>query len=416
MNGKNNKEEKLRILFVGMSWPPVTFLGRLVKGLADAGEEVTVACSKRPGIEWISHPEIRWLKTPAWNGFIPFRVVSLGWRFLMAFIFARQDLQTFSPYISTYKKFRRRIYAWNLLLPYAGKRWDLIYFPWNSSAIAHLPLFELGSPVVISCRGSQINIAPHNPTRSKIRKLLSVTFQRAKVVHCVSEAIKMEAARQGLDPAKSWIIRPAVDPEFFCPGDVEVNKQVFRVITVGSLNWVKGYEYALLAVRKLADAGIPIRLEIIGKGPELARVLYTIDDLGLKDHVILSGRLRPEEIKERLQQADAFVLSSLSEGISNAALEAMACEKPIVTTNCGGMQEAVEDGVEGFVVSIRDSEGMANALQTLWQEPKLRRQMGVSARKRIIRDFNLENQIEQFRELYHSATKLGSPPPIQRVS
>ena len=145
------------------------------------------------------------------------------------------------------------------------------------------------------------------------------------------------------------------------------------------------------------------------KGAELSRILFTIEDIGLKDRVRLLGSMKAYEIRERLQGADAFVLSSLSEGISNAALEAMACGIPIVTTNCGGMEEAVEDGVEGFVVSIRDADAMARALRTLWQEPGLRRQMGSSRSQRIIRQFNLENQIEEFRKLFYSVTDFASP-------
>lgn len=308
------------------------------------------------------------------------------------------------------------MYMWNLLLPFAGKRWDLIYFPWNSTAIAHLPLFEIGCPVVISCRGSQINIAPHNPTRSRIRKGLANTFKKALAVHCVSDAIKKEAVRHGLDSGKAWMIRPAVDLNFFYPLKQELDPHRFQVMTVGSLNWVKGYEYALLAIRRLKDMGVPVRFEIIGKGRELDRILYTVEDLQLKDDVLLAGKLRPEQIRERLQHADAYLLSSLAEGISNAVLEAMACAKPIVTADCGGMREVVENGVEGFVVPVRDIEAMAKALQTLWQEPKLRRQMGIAARERVIRDFNMENQIAQFRELYHSVADKTSIPPFRRAS
>ncbi len=409
-------QRNLRILIVGVTWPPVTFLGRLVKGLADAGEEVTVACARRPGREWLTHPGISWLETPSWDGFVPFRIVSLAYRMLSAFFRASRDLRLFAVHINSLKGWRHRMYSWNLLLPFAGKRWDLIYFPWNSTAIAHIPLFEIGCPIVISCRGSQVNIAPQNPRRSRIRKGLGITFKKAEAVHCVSDAIKNEAIRHGLDSGKARMIRPAVDANFFCPSKQELDPHRFQVITVGSLNWVKGYEYALLAIRRLKDAGVPVSFEIIGKGPELARILYTVEDLGLKNEVLLAGKLRPEQIRERLQYADAYLLSSLSEGISNAALEAMACAKPIVTADCGGMREAVEDRVEGFVVPVRDTGAMARALQTLWQEPKLRRQMGIAARERVIREFNMENQIAQFRELYHSVADKTSIPPFQRAS
>ena len=118
-----------------------------------------------------------------------------------------------------------------------------------------------------------------------------------------------------------------------------------------------------------------MRFEIIGDGPDRQRVLYTIHDLGLQECVRLLGKLAPDEVLHRLQQADAFLLSSLSEGISNAALEAMACGVPVVTTDCGGMREAVTDGEEGFVVPVRDAESMANALMKLAGDAGLRERM-----------------------------------------
>jgi glycosyltransferase involved in cell wall biosynthesis len=213
----------------------------------------------------------------------------------------------------------------------------------------------------------------------------------------VSEAIKREAIRYGLDPTKAWVIRPAVDPNFFRPREqYRSDDETFQVVTTGSLIWRKGYEYALLAVRRLVDKGTPVRFDIIGDGPERQRILYTIHDLGLERQVHLYGPLAPDEVRDQLQQADVFLLSSLSEGISNAVLEAMACGLPIVTTDCGGMNEVVTDGVEGFLVTARDPKAMAQALWTLWENPALRKQMGQAGRQRIEASFTLSQQVQEF--------------------
>lgn len=212
-----------------------------------------------------------------------------------------------------------------------------------------------------------------------------------------------EAMQFGLDPAKARVIRPAVDPEFFRPAaPARKADGRFRVVTTGSLIWRKGYEYALQAIRRLVDREVDVQFDIIGDGPERQRVLYTIIDLGLEVHVSLCGRLTPAEVRSRLQQADAFLLSSLSEGISNAVLEAMACGLPVVTTNCGGMREAVSDGVEGFVVPTRDPEAMAEALHRLATDRALARAMGRAGRERVCREFQIEDQVKQFAELYRA--------------
>jgi len=360
------QRQGLHILVVGMAWPPETFLARLLCGLLDRGVAVTLVSARRPDAAWLIRRGFHWLPSIHLKGW-PVR--HLAW-------FGRN----------------------------AARRWDLIYFPWNSAAIGHLPLFDLGLPAVISSRGSQVNIAPHNPRRAEIRAGLRSTFEKAAAVHCVSEAILTESQNFGLDPSKAVVIHPAVDVEFFCPpSERRETDDVFHVISTGSLIWVKGYEYALSAVRRLKDQGVPVKYTIIGDGPERQRVRYTIQDLGLEEQVTLSGRQPPEEVRNALQQADAFLLSSLSEGISNAVLEAMSCGLPVVTTDCGGMREAVTDGVEGFVVPVRDLDAITVSLSALWRSPERRCEQGKAGRDRVLRDFRSDHQIDEFIALSYRA-------------
>jgi colanic acid/amylovoran biosynthesis glycosyltransferase len=393
----------LRLLVVGAAWPPETFIARLLQGLAQAGIQVTLAAARKPAGEWLSQPNLRWLFTPSWERPAVERALHLFTQAAGAARRGGKDLRTLSSQLRRLKSRRERLAEWQRLLPFAGRRWDVIYFPWNSAAIEYLPLFDLGMPAVISCRGSQINVAPHNPQRGALRHGLRQTFEKAEAVHCVSHAILREAAGYGLDPRKARVIYPAVDVEFFTPlaaGEREARS--FHIVTTGSLIWRKGYEYALMAMRRLKDRGVPVDFEIIGSGPERQRLLYTIDDLGLQDCARLAGRLPPETVRQRLQQADAFLLSSLSEGLSNAALEAMACGLPVVTTDVGGMGEAIRDGVEGLLTPPRDPAALAEALERLWRDPALRARLGAAGRGRVLRDFSLPAQVAQFVELFNS--------------
>ncbi|MGH7410396.1 MAG: glycosyltransferase family 4 protein, partial [Candidatus Methylomirabilis sp.] len=387
----------LRLLVAGISWPPETFLEGLIRGLATAELDVTIAVGRRPDPESFSAAGLHFLRTAAWNGSIPLRAARLAALWCRAMILARHEVRLISPHVRRASGWVSRLRTWYLLLPFVGRRWDVIYFPWNSGAVAHLPLFELGRPAVLSCRGSQISIAPHARRRVAAREKLQSTFQKAAAVHCVSHAIRKEAMRFGLDPMKSHVIHPGVDPEVFRPSERrEPGPGLLRVVTIGSLGWVKGYEYAFQAIRCSIDVGVPICFGVGGDGAERQRMLYTIHDLRLEDHVHLLGRLTPEEVRAHLQQADVFLLSSLSEGLSNAVLEAMACGLPVVTTACGGMPEAVTDGVEGFVVPLRDPEAMAKALSTLASDAELRRRMGWAGRERVLKHFNLRRQIDEF--------------------
>jgi glycosyltransferase involved in cell wall biosynthesis len=142
------------------------------------------------------------------------------------------------------------------------------------------------------------------------------------------------------------------------------------------------------------------RLSIVGSGNEEQRIRFTIHDLGLDSHVMLHGALRPDGVRALLNDADLFVHSSLGEGISNGVLEAMASGLPVVTTDCGGMREAVTDGQEGFVVPVRDVAAMSAALAVLARDAGLRQRMGRAARATVERSFALEQQIASFASLY----------------
>jgi len=254
----------------------------------------------------------------------------------------------------------------------------------------------------VSNRGSHVNVAPHILQKEKVGQRLQIVFDKATAVHCVSEDILQAAFAFGLAPEKAKIIRPAIDPHFFTLPAEKPDTAVFHLITTGALIWRKGYEYALLTVRQLVDAGVPVHFDIIGDGEERLRLLYTIQDLELTEHVTWHGRLAPEEVRDRLQQADVFILSSLSEGISNAVLEAMGCGLPIVTTAVGGMSEAVRHEREGYLVPPRAPAEMAAKLQLLWADAELRRRLGQAARQRICAEFTLDDQVNQFIKLFET--------------
>lgn len=388
------------VLIVGISWPPETFLLHLIKGLLDRGQRITIACINKPDNDVLSNPALRWIPIVPWDGHPFSRFIQLLRLTAAALLRSPADVRHLVTVARQDPDSKAIFQLLNRLLPFAGYRWDVVYFPWNLAAIAYLGLFMMGSPVIISCRGSQINVAPHNPRRSVVHAGLKEVFGRAKAVHCVSFAIRDEALQYGLDPTKAWVIHPAVDTELFSPAnDVSTQNKVLRLITVGSLIWRKGYEYALLATRHLVNRDVPVQFMIIGDGRERQRVHYTIKDLGLDNQVSLLGHLAAREIVRHLRESDIFVLSSLSEGIANSALEAMACGLPVVTTKCGGMREAITDGVEGFVVPVRKPQAMAHALEILWQNPAMRVSMGQAARKRILRDFTLSVQVQEFLRL-----------------
>jgi colanic acid/amylovoran biosynthesis glycosyltransferase len=386
------------LLVAGVAWPPETFLRRLISGLREQGVKVTVASATRP-----DETSLGWLPLRGFGGSRVGGILRLAGGLVRATSAAARDVAVIRGFVteSPSSVRVRRAFA---LLPFCGRHWSVVYFPWLSAAAEMLPFVSaLGMKTIVSCRGSQISVARHNPRRSDFLKRLPLVFAAADAVHCVSSAILEEAVELGLEREKAVVIPPAVDAEFFSPVESSGSPRTgLRLVSVGSLIWRKGYEYLVMAVHRLLDRGLDCSLSIIGDGPELQRVAFTIQDLGLEERVTLLGHLPPEEVRDILHASDIFVLSSLSEGISNAVLEAMACGLPVVTTDCGGMREAVMDGVEGFVVPVRDPEAMAEAVDFRVENPSRREELGRSARARARDCFSLDEQVTQFLTLIRS--------------
>jgi glycosyltransferase involved in cell wall biosynthesis len=110
--------------------------------------------------------------------------------------------------------------------------------------------------------------------------------------------------------------------------------------------------------------------------------------------------VEPDEVRDRLRSADAYLQSSVSEGHPTAVVEAMACGLPVVATDCGGTSEAVTDGVEGILVAPRDWRAMAAGLRMLWHDAELRERMGRAGRARAEDEFEMERQSGRFVALY----------------
>jgi hypothetical protein len=118
-----------------------TFLANLIRGLVASGVHVRVATSRRPDATWLALPNFSWLPAPKWRHPSPAGLLHTGRHLGRAALNSGRDL-------ASYQTANADVAGWARLellgrwLPFAGQRWDVLYFPWNSSAIEHLPLFD----------------------------------------------------------------------------------------------------------------------------------------------------------------------------------------------------------------------------------------------------------------------------------
>ena len=140
------------------------------------------------------------------------------------------------------------------------------------------------------------------------------------------------------------------------------------------------------------------RLLMVGDGPERGRVEQHCRENGLCHAITFVGSL--PLIEEVLVGADLFLLPSESESFGLAALEAMSCEVPVISTTTGGVPEVVEDGVCGFLCPVGDVDGMAEAALRLLGDEPMRRSFGEAGRRRAVEVFGQDAVVGRYRALY----------------
>ncbi len=181
---------------------------------------------------------------------------------------------------------------------------------------------------------------------------------------------------EGIPRSKLIRVPFGVDTDLFQPMPAE--HSTFRVITVGNLGLEKGTHYLLSALEKL---GIP--------GTELILVGHLDDYLRARleeTHLrwVAPGKVPQPQLPLWYNSASIFCLPSIQEGLAMVVLEAMACGLPVVVSANTGYAGLIRDGVEGFVVPVRDTEALAEKVALLHREPELRREIGMRARQRAV--------------------------------
>jgi glycosyltransferase involved in cell wall biosynthesis len=422
------RDDGIRLLEVGLTWPCETFLHAKFRGLAARGFRITVAssCVMNPKIDI---DNLRVVRFPGEKGYSPsftrallvdgaitlvtaphrfFRLIRVAWRRY------RESDPRPGP-VQAVRGFTRFVAEF---MPLARLRADVVHFEWDSAAVFLAPMVDVWRcPMVMSQHG-ELHISARSPARRHVTDGLPAAFDRADAVHCVSLALREEAGDFGLLPAKAVQIPSAVDPTAFQPRATELPGHEFRIITVAWLRWLKGIEHAVAALGLLVEAGVPARLDVFGGDPlpplgepsDRQRILHTVDELGLHGRVELHGHLAQRELVGRMQNSHVMLHPSLTEGIPTVVLEAMACGLPIVATDCGGVSEAVTDGVEGFLAPTREPTVLAAGLERLYREPELRRAMGAAGRARVEADFSLDGQVAAYAAMYESVLRRPAVP------
>jgi sugar transferase (PEP-CTERM/EpsH1 system associated) len=190
--------------------------------------------------------------------------------------------------------------------------------------------------------------------------------------------------------------RPSGTPNGF---PAEFAEQDTLVIgTVGRIQPVKDQVTLLRAFAELVQSHAYLRLAVIGDGPLLGDLRQIAETLGIAKLTWLPGAI--DNIPDVLRRFDVFVLPSLSEGISNTLLEAMASGVPVVATAAGGNVELVEDGYCGRLFPPGDVATLARLLAGYIVDPLLRQAHAITARRVAVERFSLDTMVRKYEEIY----------------
>jgi len=245
------------------------------------------------------------------------------------------------------------------------------------------------------------------------RQVLVARFFNRFSTHILanSDAVARAARRiEKVNPARLIVIHNGIDEDRF-RFQIENRKKIREefhikdheivVTTVANMRQtIKGYPYLIEAIAKVTEQFQNICFIFVGDGSLRPEYEKQVDALKVRRFVHFAGSRR--DVKAFLDASDIFCLPSLTEGFSNAILEAMAGGKPVVATDVGGNPEAIENGVHGFLVPPRSADDLAEMIRVLAADPALRIRMGEAGRQRILEKFTLRKMITGYEEFYGS--------------
>ena len=345
----------MKIIIFDGSFKTTAFIRRLMQGLAKNGLQISVIGFNEsdpkvvPGVDYVSlgsnQSKLRFIKT------------SLG----LALKQGNPSLwiKTFSWLLSGRRK---ALQEQNLELVLKKLQPDIVHLQWPSllpwmEAYFKNPHFK----IVLSQRGFHNNIRPFVDAANF--KYLQHSYPQLDGLHSVSKAMKHTGEKIGIPFTQiNQVVYTGLDLKHLEFKVKNSKNEILQLLSVGRPHWKKDYPTAIKACAYLKQEGLDFHYTIVGgEGDEES--LFLIHELGLSEHITLTGKLSQEKVFETMQTADVMLLPSIEEGIANVAVEAMALGTPVISTNCGGMEELITHDQEGWIVPTRDPLALAEQIK-----------------------------------------------------
>lgn len=264
----------------------------------------------------------------------------------------------------------------------------------------------LGSrPVLLTEHGRHVPDLPSRK-RSVVNRLL--LRRQDRLVGCGGAVRQALIDNEGLPASRVDVIYNGVDlSAFSTPTDgsrVRLRSEFgladtdFVAVQVARLHELKDHITAVKAIDEARRTSPSIRLLIVGEGDQRTAIEQEIEKRDLQSHVILAGNRT--DIADLLAASDAFLMSSISEGIPLTIIEAMAAGLPVISTAVGGIPEMIQHDQNGYLADAGDNSALARSLVRLAQMPSLRQKIGNAGLETARRQFSQTGMLNGYRRVY----------------
>ncbi len=288
---------------------------------------------------------------------------------------------------------------WKLL---RRSRFDVVEaFTLDSNLFALPAAWLAGVPVRIATNHGWTR--KDSPVKRFAHKLL-LKIGIVDTLVAVTEGIRSQSIQEGIRPELVITIPNGIQLPSIKRKSAEVFSKNLKIptgcmtlLSVGRLVHEKAYEVLIQAMQLVVQEYSEVVLLIAGSGVLQDHLQKWIDTLHLADRVHLLGDR--QDVTDLMINADIFVMSSRSEGMPMALLEAMGSGLPVVATRVGGLSEVVEDHSQGMLVPAEDPQELAKAILELLRDPALRSRMGRNARQRIEERYTMERMCRQYEQV-----------------
>jgi colanic acid/amylovoran biosynthesis glycosyltransferase len=385
----------MKIIIFDGSFKTTAFINRLIEGLVSNDVEVFVLGFN----EELKQPlkGVKYVALGSSANKLKFMWISLSWG-----LRSKSLLKTLKRLISGDKS---QLKQQNLKAALQDIQPDVVHVQW----VSHISLFEdlLKSQTykfVLSQRGFQTNVRPFV---DKVNfNYLQIWLPQFSGFHSVSQAVSKEGDKIYKSQNKiDHVVYTGLDLSRFAFNSLAVQNKVLEIISVGRPHWIKGYDIALKALALLKMKGLEFNYQIIGaEGNQ--ELLFLRKELDLEAEVKFLPKLPQQKVFDAMQTSSVFLLPSIEEGIANVAVEAMALGCPVISTNCGGMEELITHQKEGWIVPVYDYKAMAAQISEFSQlDSEYIKIIKKEARRKVEQQHNEGKMIEDMIQLYTKIDK-----------